>query len=178
MPTVSSLSSRLIGAAWLRAALLALLLAAAVAPRVASAQGGETFGDWQMSCSAVPAGGEQCALVQSVEDAERADVWLAAYAFRPNDGSGQTLLSVLVPLQVILVKGLGLKIDDGDLVTFDFIRCSTEGCLASIDLDEALTAALRGGSQALFVYYFEEAQGVGVPVSLAGFGAGLDALPR
>ena len=76
---------------------------------------------------------------------------------------------------MILVKGLGLKIDDGDLVAFDFIRCLAEGCLASIDLDEARIAALRGGSQALFIYYFEEAQGVGVPVSLAGFGDGLDA---
>lgn len=178
MPRVLPLPSKPIGAAWLRLVMLALMLAGLVAPRAASAQDAQTFGDWQLTCEAVPAGGEQCALTQRVEASDRSDVWLSAYAFRPNDGSDQTLLSVLVPLNVILVKGLGLKIDDGDLVTFDFIRCSAEGCLASIDLDEARIAALRGGSQALFIYYFEETQGVGVPVSLAGFGDGLDALTQ
>ena len=169
---------RPIGVAWFGACLAVAALALSAAPQMALAQDAQTFGDWQLNCDAVPAGGEQCALVQRVEDSDRADVWLAAYVFRPNDGSGQTLLSVLVPLQAILVKGLGLKIDDGDLVTFDFIRCSLEGCLASIDLDAARIAALRGGDQALFIYYFEESQGVGFPVSLAGFSAGLDALPQ
>lgn len=178
MPGAMPLSSMPAGTVWLRAAILALALVGLAAPRGAQAQDAQTFGDWQMTCDAVPAGGEQCALVQRVEDTDSPDVWLAAYVFRPNDGSGQTLLSVLVPLQVILVKGLGLKIDDGDLVTFDFIRCSLEGCLASIDLDEARISTLRGGEQALFIYYFEESQGVGFPVSLAGFSAGLDALPR
>ncbi len=178
MPRAMPLKSMAAGAVRLRTAILVLALAGLAAPRGAQAQDDQTYGDWQMTCDAVPAGGEQCALVQRVEDADRPGAWLAAYAFRPNDGGGQTLLSVLVPLEVILIKGLGLKIDDGDLVTFDFIRCSLEGCLASIDLDETRIAALRGGSQALFVYYFDESQGVGFPVSLAGFSAGLDALPQ
>jgi invasion protein IalB len=48
--------------------------------------------------------------------------------------------------------------------------------LASIVLTDALATALRDGSEALFVVYFEDQLGIGVPISLVGFGAGLDAL--
>jgi invasion protein IalB len=171
-----SLSSKPIPAGWLLA--LVLALAGAALPRATAAQEEGVFDDWRLICDAIPAGGQQCALVQRVEASDRADVWLSAYVFRPDDGGDQMLLSVLVPLQVVLTKGLGLKVDSGELTTYDYIKCSVEGCLASIALDESLTAALRGGNEALFVFYFEDASGIGMPVSLAGFSAGLDSLQQ
>ncbi len=134
------------------------------------------YGDWTIRCDDIPDGGTQCALTQAVEAEDRADVWLNAYAFRPADGDGTTLLSILVPLRVILTKGLGLKIDDADTIVFDFITCSEEGCLASIALTDELMAAMRGGAEALFIIYYEDQTGIGVPISLSGFTAGLDAL--
>lgn len=135
------------------------------------------FGDWTIRCDEVPDGAVQCALTQAVEAEDRENVWLNAYAFKPADREGATLLSVLVPLRVILTRGLGIRIDEQELTVFDFITCSTEGCLASIELSDALMTALREGTEALFIFYFEDAAGIGVPVSLNGFGAGIDALP-
>ncbi len=163
-------------AAWLRVCALALIFTGALLARPAAAQTEQTFGDWRLSCDALPDGGQQCALVQEVAASDRDDAWLRAFAFLPTDGGDQMLLSVLVPLQVILIKGLGLKIDDGELVTFDYIRCSMDGCLATIALDDTRMAALRDGAEALVIYYFEDAQGIGLPLSLNGFGAGTDAL--
>jgi invasion protein IalB len=142
----------------------------------AVAEDGGVYGDWTIRCDQVPNGTEQCALTQAVEAEDRENVWLNAYAFSPTDGDGATLLSILVPLRVILTRGLGLRIDNADLIVFDFITCSVEGCLASIVLTDALATALRDGSEALFVVYFEDRLGIGVPISLVGFGAGLDAL--
>ena len=153
------------------------LLAAAAMPLPAAAQDESVFGDWTIRCDAIADGAEQCALTQAVEAEDRDDVWLNAYAFRPADSEGTTLLSILVPLRVILPKGLGLRIDDAELTVFDYVTCSVEGCLASINLTEAMITAMREGTEALFVIYFEDATGIGIPISLNGFGDGLDALP-
>ena len=147
------------------------------APEGQAAEDDGVFGDWAVRCDQVPNGAVQCALTQAVQAEDRENVWLNAYAFTPTDGDGATLLSVLVPLRVILTRGLGLRIDNTELSVFEFITCSVEGCLASIVLTDELAAALREGSEALFVVYFEDQLGIGVPISLAGFGAGLDALP-
>lgn len=142
----------------------------------AVAEDGGVFGDWTIRCDQVPNGTVQCALTQAVEAEDRENVWLNAYAFTPTDGDGATLLSILVPLRVILTRGLGLRIDDAELSVFEFITCSVEGCLASIVLTDELATALQDGSEALFVVYFEDQLGIGVPISLVGFGAGLNAL--
>ena len=107
----------------------------------------DVHGDWTIRCDAIPDGGTQCALTQAVEAEDRVDVWLNAYAFRPADAEDPTLLSILVPLRVILTKGLGLRIDDAETIVFDFITCSEEGCLASIALTEELMTAMRAGAE-------------------------------
>ncbi|MHA1559079.1 MAG: invasion associated locus B family protein [Alphaproteobacteria bacterium] len=144
---------------------------------LAAAEDRVVFGDWTVRCDQAPNGAVQCALTQAVEAQDRENVWLNAYAFIPADGDGATLLSILVPLRVILTRGLGLRIDNAEMSVFEFVTCSLEGCLASIVLTDELNTALRNGSEALFVIYFEAQLGIGVPISLVGIGAGLDALP-
>ena len=145
-------------------------------PVIAVAEDGGVFGDWTIRCDQIPSSAVQCALTQSVEAEDRENVWLNAYAFSPTEGDGAMLLSVLVPLRVILTRGLGLRIDGTELSVFEFVTCSLEGCLASIVLTDELAESLRSGSEALFVIYFEDRLGIGVPISLVGFGAGIDAL--
>ena len=143
----------------------------------AAAEDGDVFGDWTVRCDQAPDRPLQCALTQAVEAEDRENVWLNAYVFTPTDGDGGTLLSILVPLRVILTRGLGLQVDNAEMSVFEFVTCSAEGCLASIVLTDELSTALRNGSEALFVIHFEDQLGIGVPISLVGIGAGLDALP-
>lgn len=160
-----------------RVVLLCAMLLLTAVPAGAQDQADEqTFGDWRISCDPVNEDAQQCALAQLVVAEDSQSIWLNAYFFRPPESEDTLLLSVLVPLNVILTRRLGLRIDDGERMQFDFIRCSEAGCLVSIAVDEALLTAFRNGNEALFDFYFEDEAGVGVPVSLIGLTAGLEAL--
>lgn len=155
----------------------AMLFALAIPASAQDEADQQTFGDWQILCD--PLGeGEQCALSQFVVAADREAVWLNAFFFYPPEDNESLLLSILVPLNVILTRRLGMQIDDGERQQFDFIRCSEAGCLVSIAVDQSLRTAFRNGNEALFLFFFEDTQGVGVPLSLNGITAGLEALPR
>jgi invasion protein IalB len=152
----------------------ALLLAAAEAqPRVVG-----TFGDWQLQCD-VPAGAqaEQCALIQSVLAADRDNIGLNILVRRTADRERLTLM-VFAPLGVMLPFGLGLRIDDIDIGTTEFIRCfAPEGCVAEVILDDEMLARLSGGTTATFLIVLTVDEVIGIPISLAGFREGYEALP-
>jgi invasion protein IalB len=136
-----------------------------------------THGDWQMRCETPPgAKAEQCALVQNVAAEDRPNVTLLVIALKTADNQSR-LLRVVAPLGVLLPAGLGLKIDDKDIGRAGFVRCLSTGCIAEVVMDEALVANLRTGQNATFIVFQTPEEGVGIPVSLNGFGEGLEKLP-
>ena len=58
-----------------------------------------------------------------------------------------------------------------------FVRCLPNGCIAEVVLEEDLISRLRGGSTATFIIFQTPEEGIGIPISLTGFGDGFDALP-
>ena len=165
---------------WVRYGAAALVgLAALAAAGGARAQGmvKNTFGDWQMRCE-TPAGAaaEQCALVQNVVAEDRPSVTLVIIVLKTADGKSH-LLRVVAPLGILLPSGLGLKIDQADIGRAGFVRCLATGCVAEVVMDDNLLAQLRGGQAATFIVFQTPEEGIGIPVSLNGFAAGLDALP-
>ena len=44
-------------------------------------------------------------------------------------------------------------------------------------MEDTLVGQLKGGKTATFIVFQTPEEGVGIPVSLAGFGAGFDKLP-
>ncbi|TDR94632.1 invasion associated locus B family protein [Enterovirga rhinocerotis] len=136
-----------------------------------------TFGDWQLRCE-TPAGAqsEQCALVQNVAADDRPNVTLLVIVLKTADGKGR-LLRAVAPLGVLLPAGLGLKIDSADVGRSGFVRCLTTGCVAEVAMDDNLVTQLKAGKQATFIVYQTPEEGIGIPVSLEGFGPGYDALP-
>jgi invasion protein IalB len=165
---------------WVRYGAAALVgLAALAAAGGARAQGmvKNTFGDWQMRCE-TPAGAaaEQCALVQNVVAEDRPSVTLVIIVLKTADGKSR-LLRVVAPLGILLPSGLGLKIDQADIGRAGFVRCLATGCVAEVVMDDNLLAQLRGGQAATFIVFQTPEEGIGIPVSLNGFAAGLDALP-
>ena len=156
------------------AALVVLL-----APAGASAQGTvrSVHNDWQVRCETPPgAPSEQCALVQAVTAEDRPNLGLTVIVLKTADQKSR-LMRVFVPLGVLLPKGLGLRIDQTDIGSAGFVRCLPNGCVAEVIMDEKLVAQLRSGKQALFLIYQTPEEGIGMPVSLAGFAAGFDKLP-
>jgi invasion protein IalB len=166
----------------LGAVVLGPVLAAALAlgsSGVALAQGAvkSTHGDWQMRCEVPPgAKAEQCALVQNVAAEDRPNLTLLVIVLKTADQKSR-LLRVVAPLGVLLPSGLGLKIDDKDIGRAGFVRCLTTGCVAEVVMDDALLGQLKTGKNATFIVFQTPEEGVGIPVSLSGFGPGVEALP-
>ena len=158
-----------------------LILAGALvfASLSATAQGvvRSAHGDWQIRCDMPPgAQSEQCALIQSVTAEDRPNIGLTVIVLKTADQKSR-LMRVLAPLGVLLPSGLGLKIDDADIGRAGFVRCLPNGCVAEVVMDDKLVGQLRAGQQATFVIFQTPEEGIGIPLSLAGFSAGYDALP-
>jgi len=134
-------------------------------------------GDWQVRCDTPPgAQGEQCALIQSVTAEDRPNVGLTVIVLKTADQKSR-LMRVLAPLGVLLPSGLGLKIDKTDVGRAGFVRCLPNGCVAEVQMEDALLKQLRGGTSATFIIFQTPEEGIGIPMSLKGFGEGFDKLP-
>jgi invasion protein IalB len=145
----------------------------------AAAQGAvrSMHNDWQVRCDTPPgAQGEQCALMQSVTAEDRANVGLTVIVLKTPDQKSR-LMRVIAPMGVLLPSGLGLKIDQQDVGRAGFVRCLPNGCVAEVVMDETLLKQMRTGETATFIIFQTPEEGIGFPMSLKGFGDGLDKLP-
>lgn len=167
---------------FVRAATLAvttLALSPALLAGGAYAQGTvkSVHGDWQLRCDSPPgAQTEQCALMQSVTAEDRPNVGLTVIILKTADQKSR-LMRVLAPLGVLLPSGLGLKVDATDIGRAGFVRCLPNGCVAEVVMDDNLLGQLRTGQQATFIIFQTPEEGIGIPMSLRGFGEGFDLLP-
>ena len=167
-----------------RARIAAALLAAMAAFALGSAQPAAAQGavksvhkDWQIRCDTPPgAKQEQCALIQSVTAADRANVGLTVIVLKTADKKSR-LMRVVAPLGVLLPSGLGLKIDTTNVGRAGFVRCLPNGCIAEVVMDDKLLKELRTGKTATFIIFQTPEEGIGFPMSLAGFAEGYDKLP-
>jgi invasion protein IalB len=167
---------------WTRGCVVAVFAALAIleTSTVASAAEEGTVkaqhGDWQLVCKDPPPGakGEVCALVQSVTAEDRNNVGLTVYFQKFSNGS--RVLRVFAPVGVLLPPGLGLKIDDKDVGHAPFLRCQNFACYAQVVVEDPLIEKLKTGKTAIFIIFQTEEAGIGIPISLSGFGPALAAL--
>lgn len=136
-----------------------------------------THGDWQIRCD-TPAGAqsEQCVLMQFVTAEDRENVGLTVIVLKTADKKAK-IMRILAPLGVLLPSGLGLKIDDAEMGRAGFVRCLPTGCVAEVILDDKLLQKLETGKTATFIIFQTPEEGIGIPISLNGFGPGYDNLP-
>jgi invasion protein IalB len=160
-----------------RFALVLTLLLLVPAQALAQSEVKSKHGDWELRCD-TPAGAQnqQCVIMQFVTAQDRENVGLSVVVMKTADKQAR-ILRVLAPLGVLLPRGLGLRIDNTDMGTTGFIRCLPNGCVSEVLMDDTLIQQLRSGKQAMFIIFQTPEEGIGVPISLAGFGEGFDALP-
>ena len=134
-------------------------------------------GDWQIRCDTPPgAQGEQCVLIQSVTAEDRPNIGLTVIILKTADKKSR-IMRVIAPPGVLLPSGLGLKVDNAELGRAGFVRCVPNGCVAEVVMDDNLISKLRTGQSATFIIFQTPEEGIGIPVSLKGFGDGFDKLP-
>ena len=134
-------------------------------------------GAWSVICDK-PAGAseEQCALMQNVIADDRPEVGLSVVVLKTADRKAR-ILRILAPLGV-LKDGMELFVDGNNIGRAYFTRCFSEGCYVEVEIDEELMKILRAGKAAVFALRESADQDrVGIPIELAGFGEGYDALP-
>ncbi|MER0236847.1 invasion associated locus B family protein [Fulvimarina sp. MAC8] len=135
-------------------------------------------GAWGIVCS-TPAGAprEQCLMRQIVLPPDREEIGFAVSILHLADGTG-TILRARAPLGIILPNGLRLHIDGEFIGITPFLRCFDTGCVADVAMDEILIDKLSKGTEATFSFFQTPEQGIGIPVSLEGFTAAFEALPK
>jgi invasion protein IalB len=164
-------------AAALAALVMAFAFAAGSGPAQAQGAVKSKHGDWELRCETPPgASREQCALLQSVAAEDRPNVNLVVIVLKTADGKSR-LLRVVAPLGVLLPSGLGLKVDDTDIGRAGFVRCLPTGCVAEVVMEDKLLEQLRTGTTATFIIFQTPEEGVGIPLTLAGFKEGFEKLP-
>ncbi|ADJ24705.1 Invasion associated locus B family protein [Hyphomicrobium denitrificans ATCC 51888] len=133
-------------------------------------------GDWQVVCKDPPAGSKNpvCALVQSVTAEDKNNIGLTVYFQKFSNGT--RVLRVFAPLGVLLPPGIGLKIDDKDVGHAPFLRCHSFACYAQVVVDDPLIERLKTGKTAIFIIFQTEEAGIGIPISLKGFGEAMGEL--
>jgi invasion protein IalB len=134
------------------------------------------FGAWELHCE-TPSGAtsERCALVQTVRSEDKANANLGVIVARPPELK-TTILRVVAPLNVYLLNGVSLKIDQNDIGRASFFRCSAGGCLSDIPIEDKLLSQLKSGKIATLVIYLEPYEGLRHLVRLEGFNEGYERL--
>lgn len=167
------MSRRLFGSCLVALSFMAFVIPTAASQGVVKSK----HGDWDLRCDTPPgARSEQCVLMQYVTAEDRKNVSLTVIVLKTADQKAR-ILRVLAPLGVLLPAGLGLKIDAADVGRAGFVRCLPNGCIAEVVMDDRQLAQLSSGQTATFIIFQTPEEGIGIPISLAGFGDGFKALP-
>jgi invasion protein IalB len=174
MPAAMKLLRTCLSAALAIAAVLGSVPQASA--QLASTQVKATHGAWQLRCGQPPgAKQEKCALVQSVKAEDRPNVSLTVIFLRSFDGQ-KKLLRVVAPLGILLPTGIGLKIDGQDVGNAPFLKCSPDGCVTEISVNDDVLNRMKTGKNAVFIIFQTPEFGIGVPIALPGFSEGLQSL--
>jgi invasion protein IalB len=128
------------------------------------------YDDWRLACPA--AGGKGgCVARQDVVDGKSgAHVATLSLAGRA--------LTIVVPFNVLIAAQLGVAVADGKPRMVPYATCTEAGCVASMTVDDALRASLRGADRGRILFARMDRQTVQVPFSLHGFARADDAAKR
>jgi len=139
-------------------------------------QNKEKFGAWTYRCDKQPGETtEQCALTQQINAEDRGNSTIGVIIMRPRGGK-VGIFRVIAPLNVFLINGVSLKIDQTDIGRNAFFRCFPSGCLSDAGIDDKLLEQLTKGKIATIVTYITPYDGLRHQVKLDGLREGYDKL--
>ena len=102
------------------------------------------FGDWHLSCPPRTDTTAACSVTQELVQ-EKGGAPVLRFGVTADQAS--PTIDIIVPHNVLLPKGIGLKVGDGELKTFPYRTCTAVGCIATIKPDNALYRAILGSGQ-------------------------------
>jgi invasion protein IalB len=131
------------------------------------------YQDWRLFCPALKEKDGACEITEDVVD-DKSQQRLA-HLIIGRDKDKSMVLAVTVPLQVLLEPGIGLKIGDDQVRTFQYKTCTEQGCLSVIPLNDELEAGFAKAQQAGVAVTLPGGKAVELPFSMKGYGDALKA---
>ena len=152
-----------------------LLFAFLIASTASALEEGERFSDWTVGCDKLPNSDEKrCFIYQTVvSNKDDKPVLQMAVGYLPQDNKSAAIMTV--PLGVILLPGMGIRVDGGELITVAYERCTPKGCIAVLPLDQKMIGRFKKGNKAQVLVH-DGQQAVPLPISLKGFTKGFNSL--
>ncbi len=126
------------------------------------------FQSWRTACPAATQVKQPCQMIQDILD-DKTHGTVARIAVS-HDGANQ-VLAFTMPFGVALEPGLGLRIGKDPVKIVQYRTCNQIGCIATMPLDDKLTASLKGATDVQLLFAGLDGKPVGVPVSLKGYDA-------
>ncbi len=156
-------------------------LAIVFAPGARGIDDAQQFTDWTARCNSAENSAQQsCVLEQIVfsRDGERPMLRAAAGFLQENQGQPVPAVLITVPLMVALQDGLAVSVDKKGAFVAPYHHCNPEGCVAGLPLDDKVLNAFRKGNDATIRLIAVNGEVMDLNLSLRGFTAGYNALPR
>lgn len=135
-----------------------------------------TYGDWQLRCETAPSRNCEAATVLSAPDNRP----MAQLIIGRLNSQGPTLLLAHIgSMNVHLPAQVRLNLASGGALAMAYQRCTTQGCFASVELDDATLARLRAEpAGAQMVLQDSGRREIALPLSFRGFGQAQAALSQ
>lgn len=155
-----------------------LTLFAASGDLLAAPTDAQTFKDWELRCEK-PEGAdeERCFLFQNVM-LKKGNQQLLHVAVGYLQNVDRPVAVLTLPLGISLPPGVELKVDAGEPMPLQVEHCLAQGCRVLLGLDDKLLRILKAGNEARVTFHDGARRPIAVPLSLMGFTAGFNALPK
>ena len=144
-----------------------------VAQADANAQG-EKKALWSVRCTAAEgAPARECEIFQRLvvaKSGQRVAEFAVGFPKDKKEGRGV----IVLPLGILLEEGIEMQVDQGQKFRFKPRYCTTEGCFAFINVDQALLDTLKSGGVMEFDAKAMNGKDVKIKMTLEGLAKALD----
>ncbi len=139
----------------------------------------DTYGDWQLRCLDTGAETDPCQLYQLLMDADGNQVAEVSIFSLPAGGRAALGANIVAPLETLLTQGIVISVGESEPRRFTFTFCNPGGCVARVGFTQEEVDQFKSGSVAkvTLVPLSNPNAPVVLDMSLAGFTAGVDAIP-
>ena len=131
----------------------------------------EQIEDWQVTCNRVD-DSQTCGMTATgaaqTPDGRTIRVGLSQLRITRE---GKALFAVETPLDLLLSKGIEMRVDGGPLMRLAYRSCHADGCLAPFSMNSGLALQFRKGNQLELRIFDLQGKPVDVRFSLLGFTA-------
>ena len=135
----------------------------------------ETFGDWEVRCTADKS---ECFMYQLVQDNAENPVAEFTVIALPDDAKAVAGVTVVTPLGTMLDVGLLVQVDSGEARKYNYTWCDQSGCFARFGFEADMLNNYKRGNTARMrlVSVSRPDQPVDLGVSLTGFTGAFNAI--